>query len=541
VQAVLGARIDALEPPERDVLDHASLLGPEFAPADLPALSELCRSREEVRAALLRLGARRLIEPGRAASFRFSSGLIQEVTYTSMSKRARADGHRKAAELASVRAAGPAAVGGHLERAHGFLTELGRIDAAEPLRARAAAELGAAGAQALSRADLLWADDLLTRSTTLHRPGEPGGTAALRRLGEVRAALGRSDEGCELLRQVQAAPGDPVESAHARLALAAFAPGQESPADAASAVLPLFEAVDDQLGQARACLRLAQRSQTEGRHQDSDQWLTRALEHAVRADGEPERAAALGAIGISLWRGPVPVPAALDRGRALLAEHGVGRRAVRITLNCPLAVLAALQQQWAAAHDRLAQAARLAEELGYAETRAVLPLFAAMVDALAGRQDAAHARLREAADAAVTLGAADLLDIIDLESARLHLDGDEVGAARSALARVVGKATLPYTESIELDGLLARIAAADGRRDEALRRAESAVRAAERTDSPVVRGTALLDQAHVARQLGLRARAADSAARAASVFATKGHLPGVAWSQHLLDERKERP
>ena len=538
VQALLGARIDALEPRERGVLDQASVIGREFTADELTGP---CGSRDEVRAALLRLSARRLVEPGPEASFRFTSGLVQEVTYTSMSKRARAEGHEKAAELPSIRTAGQAAIGGHLERAHGYHGELGRLDGAtESLRGRAAQALGSAGAQALARSDLPWADDLLARSATLFLPGERGGAAAVRRLGEVRAALGRAEEGRALLEDVLAAHVDPVEAAHARLALATLASRDEAPADTAAAVLPVFEEAGDELGQARACLRLAQRSQSHGRHGEAEHWLVRALTHAVRADGEPERAAALGAIGISLWRGPVPVPTAAARCRTLLAEHGGGRRTAWMTLSCPLAVLSALQDRWSDARGRLAEAGRLAQELGYAETQVVLPLFGAMVEALAG--DGARARvLLEAADAAARrLGASTLLESVALESARLHLDAGEVSAAADAVARINRGAAHPHAEAAELDGLLGRIAAARGQREDALRLADRAVQAAAQTDSPDVRGIALLDQARTLRILGRTEPAAWAAARAGAVFAAKGHRPGTRWAEALSDERNER-
>ncbi|HTJ67820.1 MAG TPA: adenylate/guanylate cyclase domain-containing protein [Actinospica sp.] len=533
VQAVLGARIDALEPRERGVLDQASVIGREFSVDELVGPGS---SREEVRSALLRLCGRRLVEPGPGSSFRFTSGLVQEVTYTSMSKRSRAEGHEKAAELPSVRAAGQAAIGGHLERAYGFRDELGRLDAdTESLRGRAASVLGRAGAQALARSDLPWADDLLSRSTTLFRSGEQDREAAVRRLGEVRAALGRADEGRELLDGVLAAETDAVQAAHARLALSVLAPGEQSPADTAATVLPVFEQAEDHLGQARACLRLAQRSQSHGRHGEAERWLDRALTHSVRADGEPERAAALGAIGISLWRGPVPVPAAEARCLRLLDEHGGGRRTARMTLNCPLAVLSALNDEWSAARTRLAEAGRLAEELGYAETQVVLPLFGAMVEALAGDLVQARGLLEVAGAAAARLGATALQDTVALECARVHLDGGDVSAATSAIAGVSRSVAYPQSDAIELDGLLARIAAARGEREEALRLAARAVHAAELTDSPVVRGGALLDRARTLAVLG-HIDAGHAAERAAFVFAAKGHRPGVRWAESVRDE-----
>ncbi|MFE9452203.1 adenylate/guanylate cyclase domain-containing protein [Streptomyces sp. NPDC006739] len=533
VQALLGARIDALDPPERAALDLASVIGREFAPGELAGL---CGTRDGVGPALARLSRRRLVEPGPRGAFRFSSGLVQEVTYQSMAKRARAEGHEKAAALPSVLGAGQAAVGGHLERAYGYRTDLGQGDAAtEALRLRAADALGRAGAQALARSDLPWAEDLLARSVALRGPGEPDGTAATRRLGQVRSALGRGDEGRALLLRALTA-ADPVESAHARLALAALGHDGESPVEAAEAVLPVFEAAHDELGQAQACLRLAQRCQSRGRHREADRRLTRALAHAVAADQEPERAAALGAIGISLWRGPEPVPAAVARCRALLAEHGPGRRTVRMTLNCPLAVLHALDDQWTSARECLAQAGRLAEELGYAETEVVLPLFTAMVEALADHGDRALGLLDRAARRARRLGAATLLDSIGLETARLLTDRGAWPAAADVLGRLGWDSGRSRAEAAEFDGLSGRLAAARGRPDEALRLAARAVDAAGRTDSPVVRALAALDQAHTFRLLGRDDRAAARAADARAVFAAKGHRPGVRWAERAAHE-----
>ncbi|WP_354642997.1 adenylate/guanylate cyclase domain-containing protein [Kitasatospora camelliae] len=540
VQALLGARIDALGAAERLALDLGAVVGREF---DADELAVLAADRGgSVPAALLGLSRRRLVEPGPGGGglpFRFTSGLVQEITYQSMSKRSRAERHERAAQLPSVRAAGAGAVGGHLERAHRLRSELGLLDeGTERLRTAAAEALTRAGGQALARADLSWAEDLLTRALALHPPAAhtPTGLGAARRLGEVKLALGRTAEGRALLAEVAAGAADPVEAAHARLALAG--PGRageaEPPAAAARALLPVFEAAADDLGQARACLRLAQDHQVQGRHGEADRFLVRALSHAVRADGEAERAAALGAMGVSLWRGPEPVPQAVARCRTLLAEHGRRRRTVRVTLNCPLAILLALHGQPDAARDRLAEAGRLARELGYAEARVFLPVFAATVETLAGHRPRAIEELDAAAAAARELGAGALLGTVALESARLLLDAEEWSAARHALAPAEAGGARPHAETVDLDGLRARLAAADGDAGRALRLADQAVAAAERTDSPVLQGNAALDRAHVLRLLGRPAEAATAAAVARARFTAKGHLPGVGWTDRFL-------
>ncbi|MFI7324026.1 AAA family ATPase [Streptomyces rubiginosohelvolus] len=540
LQALLGARIGALARAERDVVDLAAVIGREFTAPELVRLQLSVRAeeghgstaqRQFVDEALEALARRRLVESGapgdRAAkaAYRFSSGLVHEVAYASLSKRAKAERHAWAAELPSVLRGGDGAVGGHLERAYRYRAELGLLDdRARRLRDRAAAALGRAGAQAAARSDLHWAHGLLERAVEL-RPGDP---TATRRLGEVRVALGRTAQGAELLLQVRDMAADPVEAAHARLALAVLDPGGPGPGPAAVArtVLPVFEAAGDSVGRARAHLRLAQQFQRSGRHEEAERDQARALEHAVLAGAEPERAGALGAIGISLWRGPVPVPAAVIRCRALLAAHGAGRPTVRVTLNCPLAVLYALQDAGEDAHGCLAEAERLAGKLGFAEAEVFLPMFRATVEALSGRNAAALDLLGRADAAARRTGAAGMRTAVALDAARLELDEGREDRAAGHLAGIGDASGLSRADAVDLAGLRARLTARD-RPEEAAALAARAVRASLLTDSPLVQATAELDRAHTLAALGRLPEAAASARAAAVHFTGKGHLPGV--------------
>ncbi|MFB8378878.1 adenylate/guanylate cyclase domain-containing protein [Streptomyces rubiginosohelvolus] len=539
LQALLGARIGALARAERDVVDLAAVIGREFTAPELVRLQLSVRAAEGhgttsqrrfVDGALEALARRRLVESGapgdRAveAAYRFSSGLVHEVAYASLSKRAKAERHAWAAELPSVLRGGDGAVGGHLERAYRYRAELGLLDdRARRLRDRAAAALGRAGAQAAARSDLHWAHGLLERAVDL-RPGEP---AATRRLGEVRVALGRAAEGVELLLRVREMVADPVEAAHARLALAVLDPGGPGPGPAAVArtVLPVFEAAGDSVGRARAHLRLAQQFQRSGRHEEAERDQARALEHAVLAGAEPERAGALGAIGISLWRGPVPVPAAVIRCRTLLAAHGAGRPTVRVTLNCPLAVLYALQDAAEDAYGCLAEAERLAGKLGFAEAEVFLPMFRATVEALSGRNAAALDLLGRADAAARRTGAAGMRTAVALDAARLELDEGREDRAAGHLAGIGDASGLSRADAVDLAGLRARLTARD-RPEEAAVLAARAVRASLLTDSPLVQATAELDRAHTLAALGRLPEAAASAGAAAVHFTGKGHLPG---------------
>ncbi|MGX1835876.1 adenylate/guanylate cyclase domain-containing protein [Streptomyces diastaticus] len=546
LQALLGARIGALDPAERFVLDIACVVGREFDPAELARLAATAPGTTAppdgdepptVLPVLQRLRRRRLVEPvgtGPRSPYRFAGGLVQEVAYASLSKRTKAERHEQAARLPSVTQAGDAAVGGHLERACRLRTALGLVDdRTARLRARAATALGRAGAQAVARSDLTWADSLLGRSVELAEPDAPGAVTALRRLGEVRVALGRTEEGTALLRRVAADGAVPVEAAHARLALAVQDPGAAL-ASVARAVLPVFEAAGDRIGQARARLRLGQQRQATGRHEEADRELVRVLDQAVAAGAEPERAAALGAVGVSLWRGPEPVAAAIHRCRALLAAHGDGRPTVGVTLNCPLAVLLALDDRPGEAHAALAEAARLAAELAYAEAGVFLPVFRATVTTLAGRRVEALRLLADADAEAERLGAGGMRVAIALETGRLLLDEGRVHEAAERLTPAVRADALSRADTVDLAGLRARLAAAYGRGERALAAADEAVATAALTDSLPLRATAALDRARVLASLGAHEGAAAEARRAEEHFSDKGHLPGVRAARALL-------
>jgi hypothetical protein len=542
LHALLGARIDALDQPERTTLDLASVIGREFAPYQVAALADtgpegasggplsVTDHDDPVPASVGRLLGHRLVEPASGGTpYRFKNSLIHEVTYQAMAKRTRAERHaRAAAVLAGWRSAGTA-VAGHLEHAYRYYAELGGLDeSSETLRRQAAGLLAAAGAQALARSDLAWAATLLARAIDLYVDGEPGWATAARQFGEVHVASGSVEQGRALLRAVLDTSTDAVETAHAKLALS-LADQATVSAVAATAreVLPLFEAAHDGLGQARARIRIAQERQLHGRHGEAEEFLIDALAHAVRYDAEPERAQALGAVGVSLWRGPVPVPAAIERCRALLAEHGGPRPIVQVTLGCPLAVLLALDDQDDEAHARLTEARRLADELGYAEGTVALPIFEAAVESLAGRSAQALALLDRAAVAAGEIGAVGLLRTIGCEAARLLLDDGQTDAAADRLAAFGEPAEPLSANSADADGLRARIAAA--RRDavEAAELAERAVSAAALTDSPVVQAIAALDRAAVLLSIGNPEQASAASTVARRRFKAKGHLPGV--------------
>ncbi|MEU7703394.1 adenylate/guanylate cyclase domain-containing protein, partial [Streptomyces sp. NPDC039028] len=242
LQALIGARIDALAPPEQQALGLASVLDGDFTSDELLALAAPPAetwTASQLRTTLHRLVRHRLIRPDGGA-FRFAGGLVQEVVHTTQSKQDRADRHERAARLDTVRRRGSAAVGAHLEQAYRYRVELGAQDPhTDGLRRRAADALAEGGRLALAHADPVWAADLLGRAAARYTEGEPGRTAARRRLGQTLLDLGRVPEGRRLLEEVLAEPPtaatdtvEAVEAAHARLSLASVGPPPGAPTDA---------------------------------------------------------------------------------------------------------------------------------------------------------------------------------------------------------------------------------------------------------------------------------------------------------------------
>ena len=565
VQALLEARLDRLPQAERRAMEHAAVIGREFTVPGLRALG-LAQEGTPVVPLLQSLVRRRLVEPaGRragGAGFRFVHLLVREVCYAGLPKRRRAAMHEGyAGWLAGEDPVCHELVGRHLAEAHRHRRELGAGDeGVARLGASAARHLLTAGEQALARGECRWAAELLSQAVELSDPaadvsapavGLPAPATAQRRsaqlrLAEALIATGEGAQAHELLRQVAAdddGPGARGGAGHARLLLAYLAvpvTGLDPLVATARQLLPGFAADGDELGQARARLYVAHGRQASGRYVDAAGHFEAALAHGLAYRGRSgavlEQATALGGLAVTLWLGPEPVPAAVERCRELLAAHTAGRRAVRAALCCPLAVLLAMRGDFAEARALVTEAQRIAEDLGVAAPQAAIQAFGGLVETLAGSADDAERRLRLACELARRAG-----------------DTDTLATASGALAVLLldqgrpEEATWPAEESRGADGgrsplqlaeyraVRSRLLAAAGRPEEAAGLADDAVRLAGATDSPVGRAAAQLNLARVLLAAGRPEAARAAADRAGRAFTGKGHLVGAGWAAQLTD------
>jgi len=210
VQAVLAARIDALDTATKTVLRDAAVVGPRFALTALLAV-------DPEAAALVVRSVAELVERGILApaedeesgrTYVFSHALTRDVAYAGIPKAERARRHAIAAVWAVANLAAPAAevdtfVAAHAERAIELATEMGLGPGDPAWRARPSGvrALGRLASAALSREDNVRAERLYTKALGFAegagaegdlldlQVGRAAARAALHRISDAEADL----------------------------------------------------------------------------------------------------------------------------------------------------------------------------------------------------------------------------------------------------------------------------------------------------------------------------------------------------------------
>ncbi|HEX6656189.1 MAG TPA: adenylate/guanylate cyclase domain-containing protein, partial [Candidatus Limnocylindria bacterium] len=177
ISALVAARLDHLEPMERDLIGRASVVGKTFQRSAVAELSPP-ESRDDLGSRLMRLVRKELVRPDRSATvgdeaFRFRHLLVRDAAYASLTKEQRADLHARFADWLERLAADrlmeyQEVIGYHLEQASRYRSELGLADdVTASLASRGLSHLRAAGERALARNDRSGALNLLTRAAAL--------------------------------------------------------------------------------------------------------------------------------------------------------------------------------------------------------------------------------------------------------------------------------------------------------------------------------------------------------------------------------------
>jgi class 3 adenylate cyclase len=499
IQALLAARLDGLDPPERTVLQRAAVVGRTFwsgAVVDL-APSDV---RPDVGALLLALARKELVEPEPSTiagedSFRFRHALIRDAAYAALPKASRGELHERFAAWLEQRTGEDELVGYHLEQAHEYRAELGGPD--PEIAARAGGLLAAAGRQAFARDDMPAALNLLERALALADLEEER-PELLRELAAAHWAAGDVTLAHDLLDEAigrAADRGNVREEWYGRLERAArdhaTHTGRHELVEVATEAIAVFESIHDDLGLARAWRRLALASHTACRYADAATQSERALRHARRAGEAAEEARIVDVLCSSLLFGPEPAQSAIVRCRALLGAAG-SNRVLEAAVRSTLAGLEAMQENAEVARDEAARAATTYDELGLRLLRAGLAVIVATSALLAGETGRAERELRLSYETLEAAGAGAFLATPAARLASLAVAGGRLHEAEQLLA--VAQRSLDPDDRSALAvcrQAAAEVAATQGRATEAAQLAQDAVDALADTDALGSRADAL--------------------------------------------------
>jgi DNA-binding SARP family transcriptional activator len=544
IKALLAARLDQLEPAERELLASGSIEGELFHRGAVEALTMSPRPVERELVALVRKG---LLRPERSSMlrddcYRFHHLLIRDAAYEGIPKATRAELHKRYADWLGQHA-GQAVeldelLGYHVEQAYRYRTDLGLSNAhSQNLARRGAIHLAAAGERAGARGDSHGQVNLLERALALGVPdflerirlqidlamalGDTGrvqeADALFARTHEEAARGGEDALACRAaVQRMWSRTGDPtLDYAEAKVL-------------AATAIETLSEAGDDH-GLAVA-VRLHAFSITRGGSTpEAGAELERALVHA-RASGDvlDVRAAIRTLTCGFLPGGSTPAIAAIARCEELLASAH-DDRVLEAQVRQPLALFYAMAGRADDAVGCLGEASSVLDELPDTRHKYLYHEVVVYAHELLGDPAGAESELERmwryfrdfrgepgdtrAANAAVEL-------------ARLYCDQGRFDEAADMLAYgVTGQAE---ARLLRRSAVRARIAVNEGHIDAAIALAEHAVEGAEKWPYKLDLRARMWASLAAVLDAGRRSSAAESArATAFGLYEQKGNVAGA--------------
>ena len=521
IHALLAARLDNLQPTEREVVEPAAVVGLFFAQA---AVEELVSEplRTVVPAQLSTLSRKQFVRPEDAEgepAFRFGHQLIRDTAYGSLLKRERAALHERFVTWAERinRERGRETefeeiLGYHLEQAYRYRGQLGPIDAeGRAVGERAAEKLASAGRRALARADLPAAINLLRRSVDLLPREMPQRVDLMVDLGEARMQAGAFDEAASVLDEAIAIAEATDEQRFAvranliRVAVEQFSGGDVSATraiDAAERAIRILEPIDDYAGLARAWRLLLVTQTTLGRLDEAMSAAERVIEYAGRAGDARIAARSASMIAYVALHGSTPVHEALAQCEGLLARVE-GDRGAAAVIQGAMAPLVAMDDRIEEARELYKHAYAALKELGAGIVTITSSIDSSQVERLGGDLAMAEHELRRDYDALTQIDetyyrstiAAFLAQI--LWAAGRHEEALEF----SVVAESIGEADDVLTQ-VPWRGVRAKVLASRGDASGGRRLATEAVDLARATSDPRLRADALVDFAEVLELVG---------------------------------------
>jgi predicted ATPase/class 3 adenylate cyclase len=542
INTLLAARLEGLPDDERALLVRASVEGTYFHRS---AIRELAPELPDasLESSLASLVRRDLIRPDRSIfagdeGYRFRHLLIRDAAYRSLTKATRADLHERFASWLERTASDRLGeyeeiVGYHLEQAYRSRVDLGLADEKlKGLGARASRRLEAAGLRALARSDLHAAIGLLERAASLFPDDGAGKAELLSELGAALIEAGRLSEAERDLGEamlVAAEAGD--ERAESRVLvqqqflqlLHVTEGGTSDAARAVERVVPVFERCDDHLGLCSARRLEAWLHWNQARAAAAADAWERAAEHASRAGDDHARAEILSWIASSLWFGPTPVVAGIERCEEIRREVSGHLESEALTLR-HLGGLHAMAGRFELARSLFATSNAVFEDLGLT-LNAATSHNEAVAELLAGDAAAAETSLRSGFEALKEMGEQAFLSTTAAFLARAVFEQRRIDEAED-LAQLSAKLTASgdLLTQVLWRGVQARVLARRGRLEDAEALAREAVSLSAQTDFLVHRGDALVDLAHILVDSGRTADAAVAAAEGLHLYEKKGNL-----------------
>ena len=538
IQALLAARLDQLESPDRDVAQRAAVVGQVFS---WGSVRELCDepARSELAGRLHVLVRKQLIVPeaGTPASedsFRFGHVLIRDAAYEGLAKRSRAELHERFAtwlerEQGAHLTGLEEIIGYHLEQAAAYRLDLGDGADAAALATRASARLIAGGRRALESGDLAAAANLLGRGAATLPVGD-----ALRlaiRLESIPALVeaGQFEHADASIDEILAASTDQLLITAAR-AWRAFlaaqrASGTFEECQAAAEIWRVAsEGAGDHSGQATALGFLAKMEFWAEHAATAEALWLRAAEQAELAGDAREEAESLVWLLIAGMFGPTPVGVALERCATIASRAGASRK-VRLMCSIERGVLEAMNGDTDSGRERVGRGRQQLDELGLAWLATVMAQEATIVEQLAGDPHAAERLLRPSVEKFEQMGESGFLFTHTLLLANaLQEQGRFDEAAR--LVERLGVAE-EYRDDSAFAHYQARQAAHEGRISDALGLARRSVEQAAATDFLREHGDRLVGLADIHALAGQRGDALAALAEAEALYARKGCLAAI--------------
>ncbi|HTI78683.1 MAG TPA: AAA family ATPase, partial [Mycobacterium sp.] len=497
IHALLASRLERLDAADRRVLEIASVVGSDFSPGAVGALSG--SSAAGVMLSLSRLRRLELAQPsgayvGDEPVWRFHHVLIRDVAYRRLLKSDRADLHERLADWVEAGEASAAfdadeTIARHLEAAHTYRLELGTVDEhTRDLALRSARRYAASARRALDRDELVSAGTQAARGAALAAEDDAAHAELLLIGCEAFLSAGDVAAGAPLVDELDRIAGDALApwATCYRCQLVVYTDPERllDVDDRLQSAIDEFGRRNDSAGLAKAHRVRAGARARLGRIGDCEVDLFEALIAARRSGDHRQITAALGAApGAALW-GPSPVPKAGGRCLDVVRMQRMTTAAPSLeatSLRC-LAVLEMLRGRPDKARAMLADARQVVADLGLRHGLMETELFAGIIESMEGDLVAAEPHFRTALEGLDALGV-----------------GADAGQAAALLARSVlaqgrvDEADRYATESEHLAGrnlktaiawraVRAEILAAQGRHDEAAVMAREAVTVATGTD-----------------------------------------------------------